>query len=176
MFFAKWGIWLIVAAVVCIAVVFAVRAYNEGLRDEGRAEIQRKWDADKTARDKETARLVSAARAEERANQKAIQEGKDQADAQREKLAKDYAALELAHGRLRVNRTALCQRQPGVPGGAGNLGGSAQAAGTETLRAGAGEIDLDDVAREVGRLGRDLDAANIRIVELIGIAKVCQAR
>lgn len=175
-FFLKYGVWLIVGAIVITSVTVAVKHYNESLRETGRKEIQAKWDADKLARDTKTAELVGQARAEERANQQSIKAGKDKADAENAKLRDDLAAFQRTDGRLRVNRSALCKREPGMPGTTGSGSGNAQAPGSETVGAGAGEINLDDVAREIGRLGGDLDAANIRIAELIGVVNVCQRR
>ena len=60
---------LVVAAVVASvigAVTYAVHSYNEGLRDEGRVEVQVKWNAEKIVLAEDAAAASEAARAKEK--------------------------------------------------------------------------------------------------------------
>ncbi|MCE5333771.1 MAG: hypothetical protein LLG06_04195, partial [Desulfobacteraceae bacterium] len=75
----------------------------------------------------------------------------------------DRAALaERDLGRLRVKIRSCAD----MPKSATSSGKPDATANTGTDRHGSGEINLDDAAREIVRLGSDLDAANLKIIEL----------
>lgn len=77
------------------------------------------------------------------------------------------ASAELS--RLRVKRPACNVPEGGTGPGARD---AASATAERTDRLGAGEVNLDDVASEVIQLGKDYDAANIRIGELVSLVHV----
>lgn len=170
--------WPYIAALIAVLLIaWAINWYlgnvREEGRSEGRAEITAQWTAAKLKYEEETNKQIEAARQEERDNQRTIQAERDKANEANKTLEKRVADFERDNGRLRVKRAAVCLGSGSVPGTATSSGGSATPATGSANGAGTGEINLDDVAREVGRLGSDLDAANIRIVELLGIVNVC---
>lgn len=75
-------------------------------------------------------------------------------------LADRASIAERDLGRLRVK--PRCS-MPTIAPAPGKLDATAEVG---TVGAGTGEINLDDVAKQTVELGRDFDAANIRIVEL----------
>lgn len=75
-------------------------------------------------------------------------------------LAERASVAERDLGRLRVKPRC------GVPSIAVSPGKSNATAEHAAVGRGTGEIDLDDVAKQTIELGRDFDAANIKIAEL----------
>lgn len=75
-------------------------------------------------------------------------------------LADRASIAERDLGRLRVK--PRCS-MPTIAAAPGKLDATAESG---TVGVGTGEINLDDVAKQTVELGRDFDAANIRIVEL----------
>ena len=67
---------LVVAAVVAAtvgAIGYGVHSYNEGLRDEGRKEVQAKWDAAEALRTEAALKSSEAARVKENADRLSLQ-------------------------------------------------------------------------------------------------------
>ena len=67
---------LVVAAVIASAVGavgYAVHSYNEGLRDDGRAEVQTKWDAAEALRTEAALKASEQARIKENASRLSLQ-------------------------------------------------------------------------------------------------------
>lgn len=175
-FFRKfWPYFAALAFVIAAAV--AINWYIDNVRKEGYAnganDKQAEWDRAKLAASEATSKLVQAARNEEQAKQKDIQTERNKANAKANELAGRVIAFERDNSRLRVNAANLCKRQSSMPGTADSSGRNVTPADAGTVRAGPGEINLDDVAREIGRLGSDLDGANLRIVELVNDLRVC---
>lgn len=73
--YLPWWSYLIIFSVISAAIYFAIHEYNDHFRDQGRAEIQEKWDAQKKidadahAKDLENTRFIERTNA---ANQAAI--------------------------------------------------------------------------------------------------------
>lgn len=72
LFFAKYGIRLLIGLVVIAAIVFAVHLYNERMREQGRAEIRKEWaDAIEAQRAKEAKAIDTAVVKQETEGEKA---------------------------------------------------------------------------------------------------------
>lgn len=141
----------------------------------GKAEVTAEWDRAKAAQADKTLALIAAARKEEREQQSKVHQTEKTANVETEALRKRISDFERDNQRLRVNRDALCKRQPSLPTAASPTGTSVATDSVGTVGNGSGEIDLTDVARAIGRLGAERDAAVIRANESIGYLAACQA-
>lgn len=84
------------------------------------------------------------------------------------KLDSNIDAALLDHGRMRINPRCP-NSMPTIAPGPGKLDASAESG---TNRARAGEINLDDVAKQTIELGGDLDKANLNIIELQSLVRI----
>lgn len=104
-FVLKYWKWIALAVAVLVlwgVVTVAKRTYDEGKREEGRAEIQIRWDEDKARRIKATTDQVLLWDKERQKHEKAIRER----DEQHELRIKEARAL-VAKLPLSVARTAV---------------------------------------------------------------------
>jgi hypothetical protein len=95
-----WWMKLIAAAALAIAIGVAVHRVLEHFRQEGRDEIQAKWDADNAKRLKMTGVVLEA-------QAKTNKENDDAADRRKANLARDFSALEV---RARSGSGGTCTR------------------------------------------------------------------
>ena len=102
---------LVVAAVVAAtvgAIGYGVHSYKEGLRDEGRKEVQAKWDAAEALRTEAALKASEAARVKENASRLSLQ--RIQNALTKEKEARAVAVVAVADG-LRNLEAALANNR-----------------------------------------------------------------
>lgn len=149
---------LLVLAVLASIVGAGVGGYVKGRSVERQANEIRQLQALTEAQ-------ARAAEIEHRKNTE-IQEIANDYEEKMAALSGRAVAAERDLGRLRVRP---CRE--GVPDASNAPGGPHAASANGAVRAGPGEIDLDRAATEIVRLGRDLDAANLRIIELQALVR-----
>ncbi len=112
---------------------------------------------------------IPKVQAKEAETNSGIQGAEHETEAKLAALSSKYDAAVVELGRLRVKRPACNVSNSSASTGTRD----APSAATERSDGpGTSEIDLDDVAKEVVRLGNDFDGANLRIDELRSLVRV----
>jgi hypothetical protein len=152
----KYLAYAAIAAALIGGATYGVHRYNDGLREEGRAQVQAKWDADREAQ-KDAALRQAAANAQE--TQRRLLAQKEAQDAH----DKDVAAARAAAARAAAAAASLRQQLTAFTAAAGRTTGHPAAAGDGPPAADALDLLAQLFSRaddEAGVLAEALDASH----------------